>query len=44
MINIGIIGCGVIDGVMEKWLENHNPKCNILVSDLLQGLVVDNLW
>lgn len=43
MINIGIIGCGVIDGVMEKWLENRNLKCNILVSDLLQGLVVDNL-
>ena len=38
MINIGIIGCGVIGGVMKKWLENHNPECKILVSDPPKGL------
>ena len=37
MINIGIIGCGVIGGVMKKWLESHNPECNILVSDPPKG-------
>lgn len=38
VVNIGIIGCGVIGGVMKKWLENHNPECNILISDPPKGL------
>ena len=38
MINIGIIGCGVIGGVMKKWLENHNHECNILISDPPKGM------
>ena len=32
-MKIGIVGCGVIGGVMKKWLEIHNPECKILVSD-----------
>lgn len=38
MINIGIIGCGVIGGVMKKWILNHNHGCNILVSDPPKGI------
>jgi len=32
-INVGLIGCGVIGGVMKQWLEVHNPSCKIFVSD-----------
>ncbi|MBR6611709.1 MAG: hypothetical protein IKK93_05620 [Campylobacter sp.] len=38
MINVGIIGCGVIGGIMKKWLENHNPECKILVLDPPKGM------
>ena len=31
--NVGIIGCGVIGGVMKRWLEEHNPNCHILCYD-----------
>lgn len=37
MINVGIIGCGVIGGVMKRWLEENNPSCKILVSDPPKG-------
>lgn len=36
-MKIGIVGCGVIGGVMKKWLELYNPKCEILVSDPPKG-------
>ena len=32
-INIGVIGCGVIGGALIKWIEEHNPNCNILRVD-----------
>lgn len=32
-INVGIIGCGVIGGVMKRWLEEHNSNCNVLCYD-----------
>lgn len=38
MINVGIIDCGVIGGIMKKWLENHNPECKILVLDPPKGM------
>ena len=36
-ISIGIIGCGFIGGALKKWLEEHNPSVNILVSDPYKG-------
>ena len=32
-INIGVVGCGVIGGALIKWVEEHNPNCNILRVD-----------
>ena len=37
-IKVGIVGCGVIGGVMKKWIESHNPKCEIYVLDPPKGL------
>jgi len=36
-ITIGIVGFGVIGSVMKKWIEQHNPKCNFLISDPPKG-------
>ena len=36
-INVGVIGCGVIGGALIKWIEEHNPNCNILRSDPPKG-------
>lgn len=38
MINVGIVGCGVIGSVMKKWIQNYNPDCKILVSDPPKGM------
>ena len=32
-LNVGLVGCGVIGGVMKQWLEDNNPTCKILISD-----------
>jgi UDPglucose 6-dehydrogenase len=37
MINIGIVGCGIIGGVLKQWIEKHNLDCNIIVSDPPEG-------
>lgn len=37
MYKVGIIGCGVIGGVMKKWLETHNPNVAVKVSDPPKG-------
>lgn len=37
MITVGIIGCGFIGGALKRWLEEHNPTVNILVSDPPKG-------
>ena len=37
MIKVGIIGCGFIGGALKKWLEEHNPQIEILVSDPYKG-------
>ena len=37
-ISIGIIGCGFIGGALKKWIEEHNPSINILVSDPPKGM------
>jgi len=36
-INVGIIGCGVIGGALKQWVSEHNPDCNLLVSDPPKG-------
>ena len=36
-IKIGIVGCGVIGGVMKRWLEENNPECSFLISDPPKG-------
>lgn len=36
-INVGIVGCGFIGGALKKWLEEHNPEINILISDPYKG-------
>ncbi len=36
-INVGIVGCGVIGGVMKKWLEENNSNCSFLISDPPKG-------
>ena len=33
MMKIGIVGCGVIGGVMKKWIELNNPSCELFISD-----------
>lgn len=35
---VGIIGCGFIGGALKKWLEEHNPQIEILVSDPPKGM------
>ena len=37
-ITVGIIGCGFIGGALKKWLEEHNPNIDILVSDPPKGM------
>lgn len=37
MINIGVVGCGVIGGALIKWLKEHNSNCNILRVDPPKG-------
>ena len=36
-IKVGIVGCGVIGGVMKKWLEENNSDCSFLISDPPKG-------
>lgn len=36
-IKVGIIGCGFVGGALKTWLEEHNPKCEVLVSDPPKG-------
>lgn len=36
-INVGIVGCGVIGGVMKRWIEENNPNCSFLISDPPKG-------
>lgn len=33
MINIGIVGCGVIGNALKQWVESNNTNCNISVFD-----------
>jgi len=40
-INVGIIGCGIIGGALRRWLSEHNPHCNLLVSDSAKGFTDD---
>lgn len=37
-INVGIVGCGFIGRALKRWLEEHNPSINILVSDPPKGM------
>lgn len=37
-INVGIVGCGYIGGALKKWLELHNPRARVLVSDPPKGM------
>ncbi len=37
-INVGIVGCGFIGRTLKRWLEEHNPSINILVSDPPKGM------
>jgi UDPglucose 6-dehydrogenase len=37
MINVGIIGCGVVGEALKNWLENNNPNCKIFISDPPKG-------
>ena len=32
-MKIGIVGCGIICGVMKKWIENYSPEHKLLISD-----------
>jgi len=36
-ITVGIIGCGFVGGALKTWLEEHNPKVAIRVSDPAKG-------
>lgn len=36
-MKVGIVGCGFVGGALKKWLEEHNPDVNILVSDPYKG-------
>lgn len=37
MINIGIVGCGVIGGALKLWLETNNKSCNLYIFDPQKG-------
>ncbi len=37
MIKVGIVGCGVIGGVMKRWLEEHNSAVCIKILDPAKG-------
>lgn len=37
-IKIGIVGCGVIGGVLVKWIEKYNKNCDVFTSDPPKGL------
>lgn len=37
-IKVGIVGCGYIGGALKKWLEEHNPSVETLVSDPPKGM------
>lgn len=37
MIKVGIIGCGVIGGVMKRWLEEYNDNVILKISDPAKG-------
>ena len=36
-ITVGIVGCGFVGGALKKWIEEHNPKINLLISDPYKG-------
>lgn len=36
-LTVGIVGCGFVGGALKRWLEEHNPSVNILVSDPAKG-------
>ena len=38
MITVGIIGCGFVGSALKVWLEEHNPKVRIVVSDPPKGM------
>ena len=40
-ITVGIIGCGFIGGALKRWLEEHNPAIDIVVSDPAKGYFDD---
>lgn len=40
-ITVGIIGCGFIGGALKRWLEEHNPDIDIVVSDPAKGYFDD---
>ncbi|MBD5401248.1 hypothetical protein HDR58_00390 [bacterium] len=33
LYNVGVIGCGIIGNALISWIEENNPKCNILRVD-----------
>jgi UDPglucose 6-dehydrogenase len=37
IVNVGIIGNGVIGEVLSRWIKNHNPKCTLSISDSAKG-------
>lgn len=37
MINIGIIGCGIIGNTLKDWLETNNSECKLFISDPGKG-------
>lgn len=37
MINIGIIGCGIIGNTLKDWLETNNSECKLFISDPRKG-------
>ncbi|MBQ9789885.1 MAG: UDP-glucose 6-dehydrogenase [Lentisphaeria bacterium] len=36
-ITVGIIGCGFVGGALKRWLDEHNPKVKIVISDPPKG-------
>jgi len=40
-LNVGIIGCGIIGDALRRWISDHNPDCNILISDPPKGINED---